>query len=226
MSVSALVVFLLSGCGILFATPVIPEGSVQIPLSTSGWSALVDQEDLSQIGVHVLGISTQQNAVVLELDKWFSGEKDDFGVFDPKIIRFIKTDNSTSINKIVINDEYVVNRTTETWTDFHFMLSPMSDQIPNDIVGFDNSTIPAGHKFANVSFDTFLGYQGLPLTINFDNGTVPVGTSFRPGYKGNPIVILTSPACEEFILKELPTPEPATMSLILLGAVAALRRRS
>jgi hypothetical protein len=203
---------------------------IEIPLkygsTETGWSAIIDEGIKNQVGIHVLKLRSSANSMVLELDKWFLGYKPENG-FDPIIIQFKKTNLSTPYTKFIINDEYVINDTTEDWKDFHMYLSP-------DIVGFDSTILPSGGQFQHVYFSGDEGYGGRPVELNFDTGTVPSaspGDVFQPGYAYGDIVIVTDPNMgtnnipDSFILKEIPTPEPTALVFLAAGLLGIFRRK-
>jgi hypothetical protein len=198
---------------------------IVLPLRDTGWSVSFDERLKEQLGVHVLGVRPSQNAVLLELDKWFTGIKSNTG-FDPIILSFNKDNLSTSYSRFIIKDEFIVNDTDTDWLDFHMLLSP-------GVVGFDNLTVPDGDKFADVDFYNNSGYTGLPVELDFSNGTVPhdpPSNYFQPAYWGGDIIVVTDPQMGtngkvgSFILKEFPTPEPASF-LLLLGTLLFGRRK-
>lgn len=113
----------------------------------------------------------------------------------------------------------VTNNTSEAWTDFHF-------QIIN--IGFDVS---------NVDFIVTPPYEPTssqsPLTWSVDN--VVVGATLDLYFCSDPVLVGDSASFtvytdntvgkKRFGVLIYPTPEPATIGLLGLGALALLRKR-
>lgn len=195
--------------------------AVSQPLGDSGW-AFVVRSDLVEGGQVAWPYiySVTEEAVTIQVDKLFNRPFTD-GLNYPIIIEFEKI-SIDATPKIIIWDEYIVNETGSEWTDYHMHLIVNA---LNPQAGFDPSFIPDGDQFENVYYNSYYGYNNLPIDLNFEdidgNGVPPSGeNAFQPGYYGGHIVIVTDPEIqpgEHFGLKEIPTniPEPAT--LILLG---------
>ena len=207
--------------------------AVSVPLGSSGWALIVnkDIQEVGKIGLAIFDVTG--DSVVIELDKTFYAQPNEFNVFAPMSIEFQKI-SANAVSRIVIQDEYIVNDTTRVWSDFH-MIIPVN--IINPEAGFDSRYIPAGGQLENVSFANNYGYNQLPTQLNFVNAVdggvnfAPAGEDvFRPGYASGDIVILTNPDLavgERFMLKEIPTfiPEPTTIALLVFGLFPAIMKR-
>ena len=116
--------------------------------------------------------------------------------------------------------ENAINTTGEDWADYHILLGfglgpDFVPSQPGDGLGFTNALSQA--------------FPGLVITedeLSFDGGTVPIGGAadfaLTIGLPGDEPITFT--------LRQFPTtgdviPEPATLSLLGLGALALLRRR-
>ncbi len=195
-------------------------------LSNSGWIVAVNEDwDIGVTVDAVLG-----DAVVIEIQKRFVGEPDEFGLMQPMYVEFIK-DSETALNKIIITDEFITNDTTMPWIDFHIELAV---SISNPEAGFSRQSVPSGDQFSLVAIGNPSGYNGLPTKITFASGLVPNNPpgqdDFRPGYDSGAMMIIVDPDMEvgqRILLKEYPTiPEPATLVLLAAGTLVLLRRRS
>lgn len=198
-------------------------GASVYQLGDSGWSAAVDSEWDITFTVDDL----TERAVIIGIQKRFTGEPDEYGLMPAMYVDFIKT-SEEAVGQIIITDEYIVNDTSEVWTDFHIELTGSS----NPLAGFCNQCIPSGDRFETVVLSGSDGYLGLPTRFDFLDGLVTNIDGedyFRPGYAYGAMVIIVNPEMEvgqRIFLKEYPTiPEPATLGLMLLGGLLLLRRK-
>ncbi|MFA5865358.1 MAG: hypothetical protein WC975_11810 [Phycisphaerae bacterium] len=215
---------------------------VPIPLDKdgvqSGWSLSIRSSDLSNNKVFlptVFNVNLSGDSVTIQLDKQFKGIMS-ADLFGPITVWFVKTSPS-AVNRIIINDEQIINSTDKAWQDFHMQL--LVDAIAPE-AAFDNSTLPRGDLLPSVSFDSSpAGYLGQPIVLNFKGGTVPNSpfpdNIFNPGHSddfgGNPFIIQTDAAHlavgDFFGLKEWPTiPEPLSALFLVIGGLGLARRRN
>ena len=167
-------------------------------------------------------------ATAIQISKDFTQGPGVGGVFPPILIQFRQVDTDTAgdsgtTNRIIITQEAITNLTGSAWTDFHWALLDMG-QAWFDPTDTSFNTAP----FTNQTFSNFLDSPAntKPTELNVDGGVVVDGgfTWFPSGA----LVIdvdLSSTSAVIFNLKEFPTPEPATVTLLALGCVAVLRRR-
>ena len=210
----------------------VPAAAVVNPLEfgdeDSGWLVAVNEDwDIS-----VVVDDLSEDAVFIQIVKRFVGEPDEFGIMDAMFLEFIK-DAEDAVGTIIIRDEFITNDTSENWIDYHMELA-VAEFDPQ--AGFSADSDPWGDQFATVVFSGTEGYNGLHHKLDFYDGLVPTDPEdqddFRPGYGTedfNYIAIVADPELDigqQIILKQWPTiPEPATLSLLLLGGLAMLRRR-
>lgn len=183
-----------------------------IPLG-GGWEAQV--ADLSQVSINVDSVTAQY--VAIEISKDFTEPYN--GVNFPGLsILFtqVGTDAVTS-PRIVILDESATNLTGSDWTDYHMQINSGGD------VEFD---IAASLGFSMAPFtSTVLTTTTLDA---FGGGVVVNNSSFFPGAGPGELVMLADLSGDpvSFELEEFPTPEPATLAMMLLGVGCLTRRRS
>jgi hypothetical protein len=181
-----------------------------------GWA--VDIPNAGQVGVVVDAVTADY--IAIEISKDFTEGPDDFGNFPAIYMNFMQVaPNDQTVPKIVILDESVTNQTGTTWTDYHM-----------DLIQF-----PAMHAYINMiesqgfSMAPFATKTTVPWGLSAEGGAgVANNTSFFPGAGNGELVIdinLTNKNGVKFMLKEYPTPEPATLALLTLGGLVAIRRR-
>ena len=150
------------------------------------------------------------------------------GVFPSIPITFRQT-QAAAAEYIVIDDEILTNSTGYDWTDFHFILLDGPDAV------FDPT------KTASSGGGLPIGFYIAPFTeaefavdlkrLDIWEGTLLDGETWYPGdgaSNGQLWIDVTPMAIEPFTvfrLKETPTPEPATVALLGLGALAILARK-
>ncbi|MBA7554762.1 hypothetical protein ES705_47393 [subsurface metagenome] len=140
--------------------------------------------------------------------------------------------SADAVSQIIIADEIITNSTGVDWTDFHWELlngpDAVFDSAATLAAGFytsplDNKTFGSG--------DTSLMVDGFGLGPGGSDAVVAAGAVWFPGdgATNGELFIDVVPSAQEpytvFTLKETPTPEPATLGLLLIGGLALLRRR-
>jgi hypothetical protein len=122
--------------------------------------------------------------------------------------------------------QYITNDTTFEWTDYHITIGM------NKTFSFVSGglVMPDGWT-ANIIGPT----DGLPLPGDTPHGTGWVATiNYVMGPEGSPIALdaegmfgfkVLFAGSVEYCTAQVPTPEPATIGLLGLGAMALLRRR-
>ena len=221
----------------LVATPI--QAAILVD-NAKGWKITAPNWAVSlgaSVHVHSEGGSDQ---LLIEIDKNFTGEPDRFGVFPSIILQFdqVAADDATA-SSIVVLDEAVSNNTVIDWTDYHFVLFTYG------IANFDrDATFPSDadpdttlDDFYVLPFmgrewepDIFVPGPGVVETLSLFDGIVPQGDQFSPGGgpNGGELVInvdLSGDDMAHFGFKELPTPEPTTATLLILGCSALVTRR-
>ncbi len=132
-----------------------------------------------------------------------------------------------AVPQIVINDEIIINQTGVDWTDFHWFLMG-DDAVFYEGPDFFFGTSPLDHQvFPDVhSFSV----DGFGLGPGGTDAVVPNNSSWFPGdgVTDGELIMNATPHTEApfaaFVLKEVPTPEPASALLLLAMAGLALRR--
>ena len=150
------------------------------------------------------------------------------GIFPSIAIVFQQIDPNSTVTNIVINDEIVTNSTGVEWTDFHFdLLDGLDAQFNPAASAVSGGPLPIGFSIA-----PFTEAEFSPNLKRLDiwGGVVADGQAWFPGDGPSDgqlwIDVVSDPNdLTLFILKETPTPEPATMCLLVIGGLAMLRRR-
>lgn len=195
--------------------------ATSIPLGSSGWQVVWDSGLNPYLNITVEG--EDADAVYIHKTVEFIQGPDEFGNFPTIPITFWQIGPST-ITKIVILDETIKNSTGANWTDFHWDLIDHGEAWFIHDPGWFFKTSPLDNQSwarddMNFSVDGFA-----------TNGVVYNGSVWQPGIGvdgGELVIHVTSkPAAPYtlFTLKETPTPEPASLLLLVVGAMM-LRRR-
>jgi hypothetical protein len=202
-------------------------GAATVLLGASGWQASWDNSLDPYVDVHV--VATGADEVFIQKSAEFTQGPNQFGLF-PTIPIVFRQIAANAVSKIIIEDEIITNSTGTDWTDFHMDILNMGDAWFAHPPGFFFTTSP----FDNQSFSPdsmSFNVDGFGLGPGGSNAVVPSGSTWFPGdgVTDGELVIQTNPHAqapfEVFTLKETPTPEPATLALLAIGALAATRRR-
>jgi hypothetical protein len=178
----------------------------------SGWSAVFDQTRTD-----VIVDSVTSTYLRVEVFKNFTSDTPNVITFMPRL--------PTARKLIQITDETIVNNTGWDWTDYHW-------QIEGSNAAFDsNTTGKSGWSIAPFTQSHWSGWVsgGFYDELSADGGVVEADGIFTPGLVlgrldiNTAVAPLSAPA--EFQLEQYPTPEPATLTLLGLGAAALIHRR-
>ncbi|HKQ49175.1 MAG TPA: PEP-CTERM sorting domain-containing protein [Phycisphaerae bacterium] len=187
-------------------------GDITIPLG-GGWEAQVP--NLSQVSISVDSVTSE--FVAIEISKDFTEPYDGIGFPGHSILFTQVAADAVTSPRIIILDESVTNLTGSDWTDYHMEIGSGGEVV------FD---IAASLGFSMAPFTN----QLLTLTtLDADGGVVFNNSSFFPGAGPGELVMFADLSGEEavsFTLTEFPTPEPATVALLVLGLGCLKRRRS
>lgn len=217
----------------LCATSAVQAGSIDLCGGAAGWRATWDNSLDGLVQIIAADCSQLANGrVFIEKSAEFTQGPSPSGVFPTIAITFQQT-GPTNVNRIIIEDEIITNSTGSPWTDFHM------DLIDSGDAWFDVAATagsggppPIGFSiapFTQASFTNFIGPG--PTRLDILGGVVPHGTIWFPGSGAldGELHIAVNPHASApfttFSLKETPTPEPASLSLLAIGAAVALRRR-
>ncbi len=194
-----------------------------IPLGSSGWEAIIDD---SLVGLVDLAVDqVTPDAVYIEKAAEFTQGPGPGGF--PAISILFRQTSPDAVGSIVINDEIIQNNTGVDWTDFHFLLVDGGDAV------FDTNSVFDTSPFDNQYFSpdaTEFSVDGFGLGPAGTDAIVPDGGVWFPGngaFNGELIInvnVAPSAPFTSFTLKEIPTPEPTSLVLLVLGS-ALLRRR-
>ena len=155
------------------------------------------------------------------------------GIYSPVLVQFQQIE-ALAATHIVIDDEALINSSGMTWSDFHMELQDDSGGTKFDPykTAASGGTSSIGFSISPFKLAAFTSDQ---KKLDIWDGTVPSGTTWWPGSgsQDGQLWINVTPGADNsgsFRLLELPTttgtPEPATMSLLALGGLALIRRRS
>jgi hypothetical protein len=173
------------------------DGDGAIVMGTPAWEDLGNSEyRLTMTGVQ---------------DWWPAHVQGDFTTdteLDPKVWLIETVENSADIQPLI-------------WTDYHIAIGMTKPFTISNVVAPDDWTwviTPpvAGQQLPNKPPGT-LGYVGI---VDYY-----AGTAIAPGDSGDFGFAMTFAGSIAFCTEQIPTPEPATASLLALGALTLLRRR-
>jgi MYXO-CTERM domain-containing protein len=221
------------------ATPYVEFPLVDGQGEDSGWK--VQGPDFLSVSVTCDDVYKQGDQddwyVLLQVSKKYRAAPDAQGNFPPIVLAFTQTaDDANTVPHIRIADEAMTNQTGEDWHDFHWIL------YQHEYAAFDTS-IPIYVDDPCVSFPPPGVFDVYPFTayawdltgvdtqkLNVSGGVIPAGGVWFPGILSNGYLQIDvdlpgAPSEFSFDLKQLPTPEPATFTVLAVGAAALLRRR-
>lgn len=160
-----------------------------------------------------LGVAEYQLTMTGVQDWWPAHVEGDFTTDeegDPTVWIIETVENSASIQPLV-------------WTDYHIDIgmnktfSIVGVVAPPDWTWAITQPNPAGGQQLPNQPPGTLGYVG---TIDYY-----AGTPIAPGQSGNFGLVVSFLGSVQFCTEQIPTPEPASMTLLVLGGLAMLRRR-
>jgi hypothetical protein len=177
----------------------------------------------------------QATRLVVELDKTFRSRVfDDSGIGQVAAVKFtlVNPDAPNFTPVFTIHDEKINNSTGLPWTDFHMQIGwDLNAETPGAWFNPDHifsAPGTAANPFKSVEFGTkIVNGQTYNDQVNFFNGVMaPSDQYYTFGGDGSYVQIDTLMAKGQyFILKEYPTiPEPATISILLLGGMFMTNR--
>lgn len=203
----------------LFLVTVTPALAVPVPLG-GGWQA----EVLNGATASFVVDPPPPNAIAFEISKDFTQGPGVGGVFPSILIQFTQIDtDANTVSRMVITQEAITNLTGSAWTDFHWEVLDMGQVWFNPTLTNFN-TAPFNNQFFSDYLDSPTNLK--PTGFNVDGGVVPdSGFTWFPSGDLVIDIDLSSPGPVTFNLKEFPTPEPSSIALLAMGAIAVLRRR-
>ena len=226
---------LLGSCLVLGCALILLMASVSpaaIVFQSKGWQIAMPDWSLPQSGAAIIeDQSTNPDVLNLEIFKVFKGSfNSETGDMPSIVMTFTQTaSDGETASKIVINDESVTNQTNVAWDDYHLYL--ISGEDPQAKFNVEQ-TFPGGAN--NLYLGQFSSYQfsyteDAATGLSLSGGRVAVGDDLDMGSLSGAMVIDTNLSSSEaviFKLKQVPSvPEPASMVLVGIGALALRRRR-
>ena len=218
---SICIVFVLaSAC---FAEVIIP--LKDLAGNDSGWDVIL--ADNVHTDVFVDAVSGSLAYVRIEIAKDFYQAPED-GVFASNIIRFQqRLDDAHTVQVIQITSEAVTNLTGCDWTDYHFAV--IGDEAALNKTTTDGSGFSTDPFTVKTWGDVPAGWaSNYARTLDLSGGVVAAGETFYPGSQLGRLYVdadLSGSSPAGFTLTQTPTPEPATLGLLAIGAGAVVLRR-
>ena len=195
--------------------------SASWPASLDGLVAITDHNVNSVVVVPNTG---GQTGVIFQKTAEFT-QGPVLGVFPTIPITFTQTAVNAA-EWLIIDDEIITNSTGVDWTDFHMLLVDGGNAV------FDPARTTGGDGPIGWTIDPFQQAQfTTPELLDIWDGVVPNGTQWNPGDGATDGLLFIDVTLggegnfTTFTLKETPTPEPASLALMLIGGAMVLRRR-
>lgn len=168
------------------------------------------------------------DAVLIEISKDFDDPPIN-GAIPGRPITFVQTaDDAGTVSRIVIRDETITNLTGVDWTDYQWDLIGGSLAWLNVPLSQDWSVTPFGSKVFSDPGNVF-NDPDRATRLSATGGLISNFGSFFPGLQAGDLVIdvdLSGPTPVTFVLDQFAAPEPASLGMLVVSAVAlALRRR-
>lgn len=225
---------LLTCAGVVQAAPV---SNLDEPLGNSGWRIFGPSHYDLEVSVDGEGDANGVQWVAITISKNFRFGPDPLTGLYPAIeLDFSQMDGVAPENlatRIIIQSELINNSTGTDWTDYHWKLfgheiARFNRDLTNPTADFeeDGWWLDAFSEFAwdyDAEHDIDM--------LNAWNGVVPDGEAFFPGSGSGSLVIdvtldgQSTPDTAVFKFVQTPTPEPATISLLVLGGAVLLSKR-
>ena len=193
----------------------------------SGWDVTYDD---TYVDVIVDQVDHGQDFVVIQASKDFTkGPNPLTGQFPPLIMDFTqRLDDAATVATIILSDEALTNLTGVTWTDFHWQVLD-HNEVWFDVAASGSFGIQPSPQFQQQQWTTWAGHPNRADALDVFDGIVVSGSSYFPGVDDSDLVIRTNLAgtasLMSFTFKQYPTPEPATLSLLVAGLAAVWMRK-
>lgn len=207
---------------LLLAWPA-PSGEIDIG---GGWRVSWPPPD-GDIGIVVDELTREY--IRIQISKDFTGPPDENGIFPPRLMDFLQiADDANTVPRIIIADEIITNQTRADWTDFHWQVLNKRDAWFNVPLSRNFDVSPFRQKKFSDPFDIF-GDPNKATDLEAFDGLVRHGQTFFPGVREGDLVIDVDLRGSQdplsFTFKQVPTPEPATLALLAMAGLLAIRRR-
>jgi PEP-CTERM motif len=198
---------------------------LSIPLANdqfdSGWRAELPADQAAR-NITDMVFDPETHTVTISIEKDF-GEYDAAGEeFPHGEITFVQTlPDAQAYTRIIVHDETIRNNTTLPWDTYAWWVYPGGAAWFNTALTSWN----VSPHFNSLAWTDQVGSTAHTLLAS--SGTVANGDTFKPnGGQGPGLVIDVNVAgANSFVLKQIVTPEPGTISLLALAAMGLLRRK-
>lgn len=189
-----------------------------------GWQAVWDDSLYSTVDINPSGVVG--DAVFIQKSAEFT--QGPVGGIFPSIPILFQQTAYPAATSIVIDDEIIKNSTGADWTDFHFDILNGSDAVFDEAAtAASGGPLPIGFyiaPFTEAAFTPDLMRLDIWGGVLGDGETWFPGNGALDGQLWIDVVPKQNEPYTVFTLKETPTPEPATLSLLVLGGLALIRR--